>query len=364
MKIWCTNCRRDFPQSGSPYRCTVCGGIYDFKDPLEYDPEKKDLLQPGIWKYRHSFNSMDKLEPVSLGEGDTPLIWSRMFGHAVSVKCEFLNPTGSFKDRGSSLIASFINSRNILNCIEDSSGNAGASMAAYAAKAGLQLSVFIPDNASGIKRDQIKAYGANLIPIEGSRVNVAAAAKLAADNGLSYASHAYLPFNIPGYATVAYEIYEQLGKKAPGTVVVPVGQGGLLIGITRGFKALKNAGLIAELPVMVGVQARACAPLWSLFAGGIDGLRFATDGSTLAEGVRVWLPIRGDSVLTEIGSTFGKLLAVDEKDILIGMEELARRGFHVEPTSALVWGALSQCITECRDPIVAVLTGSGLKYQF
>lgn len=341
----------------------VCGGIYDFDCPLVYDPGSIDLLQPGIWKYKDSFWAMNDLDPVSLGEGDTPLIWSRMHGLDVAVKCEFLNPTGSFKDRGSSLLASFFKSRKILSCIEDSSGNAGASMAAYSARAGISLSVYIPDTSSGIKREQIKAYGANLIPIAGTRVQVHAAARKAADEGASYASHAYLPFNIPGYATVAYEIFEQLGGKAPGTVIVPVGQGGLLIGLSRGFKALKNAGMIVDLPAMVGVQARACAPLWSLFVGGIDGLRFATDGPTLAEGVRVWQPIRGDSLLNEIGSSFGKFFAVDEKDILVGMDELARLGFYVEPTSALVWNALSQCGTECSDPVVLVLTGSGLKHQ-
>ena len=121
--------------------------------------------------------------------------------------------------------------------------------------------------------------------------------------------------------------------------------------------------MISKIHALVGVQARACAPLWSLFSGGIDGLKFAADGPTLAEGVRVWQPIRGDTVLEVVGSSLGKFIAVDEKDIVIGVEELARRGFHVEPTSALVWNALKQCIDECKGSIVVILTGSGLKHQ-
>jgi threonine synthase len=358
LRVKCTNCGREYPVTGSPYRCWKCGGVYDFEDPIKFDPVINDQLQPGIWKYRHTFNLTEEIEPISLGEGDSPLLWSDAFEHEVALKCEHLNPTGSFKDRGSSLIASFINSRNVGECIEDSSGNAGASMAAYAARAGIKLGIYIPESASGIKRKRIEAYGASLFPVKGTRSAVSEATKQIADSGMTYASHAYLPFNIPGYATVAYEIYEQLGNKAPGTVIIPVGQGGLLLGVSRGFDAIRKAGMIEKVPALVGVQARACAPLWSLFNGGIDGLRFATDGPTLAEGVRIWQPIRGDSVLKAIGSSHGRLIAVDEEDIVVGVEELARRGFHVEPTSALVWSALEQCMNECVDPIVLILTGS------
>jgi len=361
--IICTNCGRDYPIIGNPYRCTECGGVYDFQDPIIYDSENIDQLQPGIWKFRHTFNINNDVSAISLGEGDTPLIWTEMLGHNVAIKCEHLNPTGSFKDRGSSLIASILKSRNIDTYIEDSSGNAGASLAAYSARAGIKLSVFIPQNASGIKRKQIEAYGSCIIPIKGTRSAVTEATKDLAESGVVYASHAYMPFNIPGYATVAYEIYEQMGYKAPGTVIIPVGQGGLLIGVARGFAALKRAEKIANVPSIIGVQARACAPLWSIYMGGIDALRFATDGSTLAEGVRVWQPIRGDSVLKEIGSSFGKLVAVDEIEIVDGVKEFARHGFYVEPTSALAWSALKQSVDDCEGPIVVILTGSGLKQQ-
>lgn len=361
--IVCMNCGREYPANGNPFRCVVCGGIYDYKDPINFESEKIDPSQQGIWKYRHTFNVDHDVRDISLGEGDTPLIWTKLLGHNVAIKCEHLNPTGSFKDRGSSLIASILRSRNVDKYIEDSSGNAGASLAAYSARGGISLRIYIPENASGIKRKQIEAYGAGLHPVSGTRSAVVEAARRSADDGDVYASHAYLPYNIPGYATVAYEIYDQMGRKAPGTVIMPVGQGGLLIGVARGFAALKSAGKIAKVPALVGVQARACAPLWSIFTGGMDGLRFATDGSSLAEGVRVWQPIRGDAVLKEIGSSSGKLIAVDEWDIAVGVKEFAQLGFYIEPTSAITWSALDQCVDDCEAPIVVILTGSGYKQQ-
>lgn len=361
--IKCTNCGRNYPASGTPFRCESCGGVFDFVDFPEFDPKKIELDQPGIWKYRHTFMLDEQVSPYSLGEGDTPLIWSEAFGHSVGMKCEYLNPTGSFKDRGSTLITSFLRSRGITECIEDSSGNAGASLAAYTACAGIKLKIFSPQTASKIKQEQIAAFGAEIISIAEKRSAVAEIAKQAADDGAIYASHAYLPFNLTGYSTLAYELFEQMGHRAPGTVILPVGQGGLLLGLFRGFKTLQNAGLIGRIPELIGVQARNCAPLWSIFNGGLDGLRLASDGETDAEGVRVWHPVRGDAVLSAVGSSKGKFLAIDEEDIQVGVSEFAKRGFYVEPTSAILWSAFGQVVEDCQEPVLLILTGSGLKFQ-
>jgi len=363
VNVLCTNCGRGYPVNGCPYRCEKCGGIFDFAESIKFDPNGIDKGQLGIWKFRRTFMFNDEMDAISLGEGDTPLIWSDCFGHSVAMKCEYLNPTGSFKDRGSSLIASFLHFRNVHECIEDSSGNAGASLAAYCAKAGIKLNIYAPDETSWIKQMQIEAFGAGINRIKGSRSEVSESAKQTADGGMTYASHAYLPFNLPGYATIAYEVFEQLGDKIPATVIVPVGQGGLILGIYRGFNALLKAGLTEKMPVLIGVQARVCAPLWSIYNGGLDGLCFASDGPTRAEGVRIWHPVRGDAVLAAVGSSKGKFIAVDEEDIEIGINEFGQRGFYIEPTSALVWSALGQVIEDCLEPVVMILTGSGLKQR-
>jgi threonine synthase len=320
-----------------------------------------DASQPGIWRYRHALGLPEQAPVISLGEGRTPLLWAEAHKRQVAFKLEFVNPSGSFKDRGSATLVSFLASRKVKAAVEDSSGNAGASFAAYAARAGIQARVFVPETAAGPKRSQIEAYGAEVTPVPGPRSNAAQAVIKAADKGAAYASHAYLPFNLPGYATVAYEIYEQLGQ-APGTLVTPVGQGGFLLGASRGFAALNKAGLIQHLPRLVGVQARACAPLWALSSYGPDGLAWVTEAPTLAEGVRVRYPLRGDAVLKAVEESGGMFLVVDEADILTGRDHLARRGFYVEPTSALVWSALAQVLDQMPDPVVALLTGSGLKY--
>jgi threonine synthase len=299
---------------------------------------------------------------VTLGEGNTPLLWREAFGRQVAFKLEYLNPSGSYKDRGSAVLVSFLCSRGVQSAVEDSSGNAGASFAAYAARAGMRARVFVPDYASGPKRLQIEAYGAEVVRILGPRSKATEAVLRATQRGEVYASHAYMPFGLAGYATIAYELFEQIGR-APGAVVAPVGQGNLLLAIGRGFAALHSAGLIAQLPTMVGVQALACAPLWAVYRYGPAGLGWVTEGQTLAEGVRVKHPLRGDTLLKMVEESRGQLVAVEEEAILPGRDQLARLGFYVEPTSSIVWDALAQTGEHLPDPIAVVLTGSGFKAQ-
>lgn len=358
--VYCLNCRQPYPEQGAPYRCPNCGGIYDFSEFLHFAPQRLDSELPGIWRFRHSFGLPEDAPSVTLGEGNTPLLWFQAFGHEIAFKLEYLNPTGSFKDRGSALLVSFLQSRRVKSVVEDSSGNAGASLAAYAARAGVQARIFVPDYASGPKRSQIEAYGAEIVRILGPRSNTSEAVRRAAENGSIYASHAYMPFGLPGYATIVYEMVAQMGT-VPRTVVAPTGQGNLLLALGRGFQSLKQSGSIDELPQLVGVQARACAPLWAVFNYGAAGLGWVTEGDTLAEGVRIKHPIRGDALLQLVAESRGRFVAVDEEDILSGRDELARRGLYVEPTSAIVWSALSQIVGQVPGPIAVVLTGSGYK---
>lgn len=359
-EIRCTSCRRLYPEQGVPYRCPTCGGLFDFVETPAFDPAQVEKDQPGVWRYRHALGLPADAPQLTLGEGNTPLVQRHVFGREVAFKLEFPNPTGSYKDRGAATLVSFLLSRGVQAAVEDSSGNAGAAFAAYAAVAGIQAKVFAPDSASAPKRRQIEAYGTEVARILGPRSNAAQAVLRAVEQGAVYASHAYLPHVLPGYATLAYELVEQLGA-APGAVILPVGQGNLLLSIGRGFESLLRSRQIERLPRLVGVQAMACAPLWALYRYGAAGLAWATEGETLAEGVRVRHPARGDAVMQLIARQQGILTAVEEADILPGREQLARLGFYVEPTSAIVWNALEQLIDQLPQPIVVVLTGSGLK---
>jgi threonine synthase len=352
----CANCRRPYPPTGLPHICPQCGGVYEFAAPLIYRP----IDASGIERYRQTFPLPDGAPLVSLGEGNTPLIFVELAGRSVHLKCDYLNPTGSFKDRGSAVLLSWLQAEGVTEVVEDSSGNAGASLAGYAARAGIAARIFIPDYAAGPKRAQIEAYGAEVVRILGPRSAAAEAVLNQVEQGAVYASHAHLPHGLAGMATLAFELYEQLGM-APGAVILPVGQGTLMLGAHLGFEALRSAGRIEALPQWVAVQALACAPLWGVLHGGAAGLLWTKERETVAEGIRILRPHRGDAILRAIGASGGRAAAVEEEEIRQGRAELARRGFLVEPTSAVVWPALVSEMAELPDPIVVVLTGAGYK---
>ena len=355
----CSNCGRHYPEKGTPFRCPHCGGIYEFEGSLTYQPDPA-AGDEGIGRYRKGFPLSTGSVWHSLGEGRTPLVPLETGDRQVYFKCEFQNPTGSFKDRGAAVLISSLAAIGVSEAIEDSSGNAGAAFAAYAARARIEARVFVPDYASGPKRRQIEVYGAEVIRILGPRSTTTERTLAEAEEGAVYASHAYLPHVIIGFATIAFEIFEQLGR-APSAVITPVGQGTLLLGLQQGFNALKQAGEIDRLPQMIGVQARACAPLWSVFHGGAAGLTWISEGETLAEGIRILQPLRGDAVLRAVEESSGTFVVVEEEEIEYGRDALGRQGLYVEPTSAVVWPAIRQIITDRQDPVVAILTGSGLK---
>jgi len=359
--INCTVCRKPYPDHTLPFRCPSCGGIYDFDGPPTFDLTAVDRRLPGLWRYRASFDLPAHAPTLSLGEGQTPLIWQTISGQEIGFKLESLNPTGSYKDRGSAVLVSQLIARGAKQAVEDSSGNAGASFAAYAAQAGLPARVFVPESASGPKRAQIERYGAELVPIPGPRSAAAEAVLKEAESGVPYASHAFLPFGLPGIATIAYELWEQIGE-VPGSVIAPAGHGGLLLGIVRGFAALHLAGLTKHIPYYVVVQAAACAPMVAAARNGIETVNDLQEGVTIAEGVRVRWPVRMAALLREIPPGKGEFLAVKEEKIAEGFKELAHRGIYVEPTSALAWCAVQELLRKLPQPIILILTGSGLKY--
>ena len=352
----CTNCGRDYPSQGLPIICPHCGGHFDAIDDPQYAPGSGQ----GFERYLASFPLPPSSKLYSLGEGSTPLVAEELDKSRVYLKCEHLNPTGSFKDRGTVVLISALKAVGVQAAVEDSSGNAGASFAAYAARTGIRARVFVPDYASGPKRAQIEAYGAELVPIAGPRSAATEAVLRAAEAGSVYASHAHLPHIAAGMATIAFELVDALGR-APGALVLPVGQGTLLLGAYRGFKSLMEAGVTKSMPRLIGVQALACAPIWAAYKEKSARLDLGQEQETIAEGIRILQPLRGDAVLDAVVETGGAMVAVEEAEIQSGLAKLARRGFLVEPTSAVIWPALEQLLPELPEPVVAVLTGSGFK---
>ncbi len=358
--IRCRVCREPFPLDLFPHRCPSCGGLYGFLDGLEYDPEKVQSDLPGIWAFRSTFSLPGGAPLVTLGEGGTPLVEAEFFGEQVWFKLESLNPSGSFKDRGSAVLTSWLVGGNIQTAVEDSSGNAGASFAAYASRTGIHSKVFIPASASGPKRAQIESYGSEVIPIPGPRSEAARAVLEEVENGAVYASHAYLPQGTAGIATIAYELVEQLGEP-PGIILVPVGHGSLLLGIALGFEALLKRGLITKRPRLVGIQAAVYDPLYRAYTAGMTVPDKVPEGETIAEGVAIANPFHGREVLAAVNRSKGGFLHVAEDQIREGKQELDRRGIYAETTSGLVWDGLRQLAGKMVKPVVCIITGHGLK---
>lgn len=363
-EIRCVYCGMPYPLDLLPHVCKKCGGLFDFVAPPTFIPPSKENKLRGLWKYGQTFSLPESAQMVSLGEGNTSLVWDTFQGISVGLKMESLNPTGSYKDRGTALLLSHLVNRGIELAVEDSSGNAGASFAAYAARAGIKARVYVPESASGPKRTQIELYGAELVRVAGPRSAAAQAVLEDVRRGVPYASHAYLPFGLEGIATIAYELWDDLNGHTPGTVIAPVGHGGLMLGLVRGFKAIQLAGFSQSVPYYVGVQSAACDPVVRGFNFGIEAMKNAPEEATLAEGARVRYPVRARTLIQEISRNQGDFLSISEPEILSAFLELGRRGHYVEPTSAMVWAALKKTNFETLpQPIVMVLSGFGLKYK-
>ncbi len=306
-----------------------------------------------LWRYAEALPASGT--PVSLGEGMTPLVRSR--DGRLLFKLESSNPTGSFKDRGATVMLTALVSGGVAEVVEDSSGNAGSAVAAYSARAGVRATIYVPETASPGKLAQIAAYGARVVRVAGTREAVAAVAQAAPGR---YASHCWDPIFFHGTKTVAFELWEQLGWRAPAWVVSPVGHGTLLLGLALGFRALRAQGAIAQLPRLVAVQSAGCAPL----AGPALG-RGVGNGHTVAEGIRVMTPVRPEEVHAAVRESDGRFVVVDDAEITAARALLGSEGLFVEPTAAVApaaaWRLVERGEVSAAEPIVVPLTGHGLK---
>ncbi len=318
----------------------------------------------GLWRYREGLPLPAAAEPVSLGEMRTPLLAVNDAGSRLHIKLDFLFPTGSFKDRGASVMMTQIQRLGIRHVVEDSSGNAGAAVAAYAAAAGISASIYVPASAPPAKTAQIALYGAGLVQVPGPRAAATEAAQQAAGRSY-YASHVWNPFFLEGVKTVAFEIWEQLGQRAPDWVITPVGHGTMLLGLYKGFDHLQRAGVIQQLPRIVGVQAASVAPLALAWQQQAASLPQIGAGETLADGIAIVNPLRWRQILAAVRATDGQIITVTENEIKQAALVWARRGLLMEPTSAAALAAYEtlsrQRFFESSAIVVAPITGSGVK---
>lgn len=361
MELKCAGCGRLHPLADLAWRCASCGGVLDLAGFVPAMPSVQALRnRPAtMWRYSEAL-PVEESSDVSMGEGMTPLVTVRD-RPGRSLKVDYLMPTGSFKDRGAVMLVTLARRLGVARLVADSSGNAGAAVAAYAARAGVACEVYVPAATSAGKVAQLRAYGAVVHRVEGSREDTADAAARAADvPGVFYGSHVHNPFFLHGTKTYVFELWEQLGGRLPAALVLPVGNGTLVLGAYLGCRELLEQGLVDRLPMIVAVQAAACAPLaWAIKEGLTTPVQVTNEG-TVAEGIAIARPARGGQVLAAVHDTGGTIVTVTDDQVDRAHRDLAGIGFYVEPTSAVCWAALEADLVAAAE-VVVPLCGSGLK---
>jgi threonine synthase len=357
------------PRNGRTYPLDVPRWCSDERTPLLITPgsgisrEEIDGRTRSLWRYR-AVLPVDIAKPISLGEGCTPLVqqsWGDLRPH---FKLEWFNPTGSFKDRGSAVMLSCLRQIGVDAILEDSSGNAGSSMAGLGAAGGMRVKILAPASTSPAKIAQVRAYGAEIQLVEGPREESEAEA-IRQSNETFYASHNWQPFFLEGTKSLAYELWEDLGFRAPDNVVIPVGAGCSLLGCAFGFRELMKAGQIAKLPRLFVTQPLNCSPIDASFKAGVDTPVAREVRKTIAEGTAIKHPMRLREIVGALRESGGGTVALTENEIIAALRRLARQGLFAEPTSASAAAALDKLSDagsiKSNETTIVLLTGSGLK---
>lgn len=350
----CTECGT--PAQPLDWRCTNCEGALDLANLPPFDPSKIHENDFSLWRYREM---LPVKKQFTLGEGMTPLAPTTIDGFTFQAKLEYLNPTGSYKDRGTTTMMNHIAQFDVPEVIDNSSGNAGASVAAFSSVSGINARIFVPaKTAVESKKALIRAFGGTIVECEDYENEIYEAAKTT-----TYASHAWSPYFVLGQTTVGWETWEQLGKRAPDAIATPVGHGGLFLGFYRGFKALHTAGLIDKMPKMIAVQSTGVDPIIRAWESGADSPPEISPGPSVADGILVKVPVRGKQILEAIRETDGCAFRVDNDAILAAQKRITSQGIIIEPTSAVTVAALPQIREKLGDDIELVIafTGNGLK---
>jgi threonine synthase len=351
----------------APLRCPLSAQPLEYTDLPRFDPAQINPAEAGLWRYA---SLLPVIHPhkkrISLGEGWTPLVPDQWGGQPLYWKCDALMPTGSYKDRGVCVMVNWLAGLGVHTLVDDSSGNAGASLACYAGRAGLTARIYVPESAPEPKRAQIAVYGAELVEVQGPRslARVAAETDTQHAREVAYASHAWHPAFLLGQMTCAWEIWEQLGGRVPSWLVAPVGNGGLLLGTWRGFQHLHRAGLVERLPRLLAVQAEPYTSIFDAFQDSSDVISPERRVERIsADGIAINQPVHAQALLQAVHQSDGLVAAVSDSAVLEAQEKLATRGLFVEPTSATVAAALNQARSRFgeNDTIVAILSGHGLK---
>lgn len=345
--------RRWRGDDGSPLALSPLPGI---------TPVQVDTAERSLWRYQAAI-PVDPQHRVSLGEGLTPMLPLDWEGQRIHFKLEWFNPTSSFKDRGVAVMISHLRGQGATYVLEDSSGNGGSSVAAYAAAAGIRAKIIVPAATSAAKVLQARAYGAQIELVGGTRDQVADEA-IRQSEQIPYASHNWHPFFLQGAKTIAYEMWESLGFSAPDNVVLVAGAGSNILGCDIAFGELLAAGQIDRRPRLLVGQPEHWATIADTF-NGTDPQSRGPRAPTIAEGASIANPVRLSETVEAIRRSDGAATAVTEAQIRTAVHKLASRGLYAEPTSSVAAAALDRFLADgtirSDETTVVILTGAGLK---
>ncbi len=376
--LQCIGCSRKF-EPAQIYTCPVCNDLlqisYDYESLSEKFRESLSTPAPlSVWRY-YRLLPVSIENAVSIGEGGTGLSKSsrlakRLGMSDVYFKNDGQNPTGSFKDRGMTVAitrAVEIGAKKVL-CA--STGNTSASMAAYAAKAGLKAVVLIPKGKIAIgKLLQAVVHGAKISQVEGNFDKaLERARKMASGRSELYLVNSINPYRIEGQKTLAFEVWEQLGRRMPDTVIVPVGNAGNISAIWKGFQELRRMKLTKRIARMIGVQASGAAPLADAYAKNREKIVPWPNPETIASAIRIGAPASWKKALRAVKDSKGAIIRASDEEISAAQRLLAtHEGIFAEPASAASIAGLAKAkklhLVKTRETIVCVITGHGLKDQ-
>lgn len=365
MQYICTRCGTRFPADTYNKRCDNCGGLFDLDyTPPAWDPELIDRSEWSIFRYRRFMPiEGDAWRRVSMGEGMTPVIPLDPGSGGVHLKMDYFMPTLSFKDRGAAVLVSHMLAVGVKFCVEDSSGNAGNAVAAYCARAGIRCEIYVPEDVSPKKVSMMQAMGAHVVIVPGSRDHCADVCREQVQlHGAYYANHVFNPYFFEGTKTYIYEVFEQLGR-IPANLVIPVGNGTLLIGAVKALEHLLASGAIKEFPNIIAVQSELCDPLAQAQRLDLADYANIVPEPTMAEGIAIGQPMRGREILALMKKHGIRTVTAPEDQILPCRSELARRGIYVEHTTAAsLAGYRHYCELYGAAPDTLItMCGAGLK---
>ena len=362
MKYVCSKCDATAEVSTRAAKCE-CGGLWK----LDYKPPKFDLSLVdrdtwSIFRYR-AFMPLagEHWRGISLGEGMTPIV---SFDEDVLLKMDYFMPTLSFKDRGAAVLIAHCKAIGVDSVVQDSSGNAGNSVAAYCGKAGIDCEIFVPEGTSPKKINMIKAHQARVNVVPGSRDHCADVCRgKVVNEGKYYASHVYNPFFYQGTKTYIYETYEQLGR-IPAHILIPLGNGTLVIGVVKALEELLESSIIAKMPQIIVVQSEHCDPfVKAVLAKAKTAAMDTAPRPTMAEGIAIGVPMRSEEILEYIYKYNIRVVTAPEERILEARKVLAAKGIYCEHTTAANYAAywkyceLYGKTSDCLIP----MCGAGLK---